>query len=117
MRSVIAAMLSIFLGIAPVIAQPSSDWSKVEKVPFESAVRVELWNGNEYVGQFHSADDTVIRLKVRDAKQNGLTVRQEISRDQIHVVERLGGRHTDPYKYLGTGQIIGGVGGATAMGI
>jgi len=116
MRSVIAALLSIFLAIAPAIAQPSGDWTKVEKVPFESAVRVELWNGNEYVGLFHSADDAVIRLKVRDANHNGLTVRQEVSRDQIHVVEQLGGRHTDPYKYLGTGQIVGGVAGAAALG-
>ncbi|ABF40874.1 hypothetical protein Acid345_1873 [Candidatus Koribacter versatilis Ellin345] len=117
MRSVIAALLSIFLGIAPAVAQPSGDWIKVEKIPFESVLRVELWNGDEYVGLFHSADDTVLRLKVRDPNQNGLTVRREVSRHQVHVVEQLGGKHVDPYKYLSTGQIVGGAAGAASIGI
>ncbi len=117
MRPLLAAVFAIAAFVGPAFAHPSDDWTKVEKIAFESPVRVELWNGNEYFARFHSADAQVIRIKVRDPKQYSLTVRQEIARDQVRLVEKLGGGHADPYPYMRTGQVVGGVGGATALGI
>ncbi len=117
MRRLCAFLMFAFWFVPRLSAKPPEDWNHVEKIRWDTPVRVEIWSGEEVVGRFQSATDTAIQLKVRDSKQHGLTVRRDLAREDVHVVEQLGRQHQDPYKLMGSAQIIGGVSGAIAVGV
>jgi hypothetical protein len=117
MRRAIMMFVGLLLLVPELPAKTSADWSSVENLKWEAPVHMELRNGQEFSGRFDSADDRTLRIKVRDATQNGLSVLKEFPRAQVRIVEQLAGPRKDPYPYLRGGQVIGGVGGAIAGGV
>ena len=119
MRRWIGAVMVMVLGAVLAVAEPSAEWSSVEHIKWDTPVRVELWNGHEYVGRFDSADGATFRLKVASHEQNGQTATvQTFAQRDVRIVEVFGGRRgQDPSNTMRAGVMVGAAGGAIAGGI
>lgn len=119
MRPTIRVIVLLVLGVTLALAEPAADWSSVERIKWDTPVRVELWNGHEYVGRFDAADDTTFRLKVVSHEQTGQTATvQTFAREEVRIVEVFDGRGgRDPSNTIRAGMMVGAVGGAIAGGI
>jgi hypothetical protein len=117
MRQIWAILLTV-LSIAPELsAKSTDDWAAVVHLRWDTPVVMELWNGQEYVGRFDSADSGRFRMKLRDATSAGSIVMREFPREQVRIVERPAEPPSPPYGLIRGGQIAGGIGGAVAAGI
>lgn len=117
MRQTWTILLTVLLIVPELSAKPAEDWATIVRLRWDTPVLMELWNGQEYVGRFHSADSRFFRMKVRDTSSAGLTVLREFPREQVRIVERPENRQSPPYGLMRGAQIAGGTGGAIAGGI
>jgi hypothetical protein len=119
MRRVMGIVLVLFIACSLAAAGPSAEWSNVQKIKWDTPVRMELWNGHEYVGRFDFADATSFRLKVASHEQTGQTATvQTFAQEDVRIVEVFGGRRAqDPTNTIRAGMLVGATGGAIAGGI
>jgi hypothetical protein len=117
-RVLVLAGAWLLCAVAGFAGSPA-DWSAVQRLKWDAPVRVELWNGHEYVGRFDSADSATFRLKVVSHEQNGQTATvQTFAQPDVRIVEVFGGRHgQDPTGTVRAGMLVGATGGAIAAGI
>lgn len=118
MRHLLIFFAGLLLLVPELPAKASEDWNRVEQVRWDSVVRVELWNGSEYVGRFAAADSDHLRIKLWQNRPSGQTAEGlTLPREQVRLLETVSDRDPDLANYQRIGMAGGGVVGATGLGL
>lgn len=106
----------MLLFVPELVAQTKSDWGDVQRLKPKSEIRVVLWDGQNLVGRFESADVSVLKMAVFPDPSVRLGSLREFKREQIHGVFKTHLSPPDPDRYAGTGMVVGGATGAAVVG-
>lgn len=116
-RRIFAVLMSVLFFVPELPAKARPDWSEVEKLKQRSMVRVFLWDGRQVIGEFESADAGVLKIAVYADPEIRIGSEREFQRAQVRAVYRTPRSQANPEKYLKTGIVVGGVGGAIVGGV
>ena len=111
-RRVFAVVLAVLFFVPELPAKDKSDWNKVEQMKNGAEVRVVLWSGKQFVGEFKSADERMLTVAVFPNPDERIGSLRKFKRETVRVVYRAPLSPHDPGKVMVTGARIGGATGA-----